>query len=48
MFGTLPSELLKLSPFELGVNITCLQALNESNSEMARREKATVQLVREI
>jgi hypothetical protein len=48
MFGRLPSELLALTPEEMGVNIACLEAWDESNGETIKNNKATVQLIREV
>jgi hypothetical protein len=48
MFGRLPSELLMLTPEEMGVNITCMEAWDESNGELVKNNKATVQLIREV
>lgn len=37
MFGVLPSELLKLDAFEMGVNIACMQAYDRNRAESIKR-----------
>jgi len=37
MFGVLPSELLKLDAFNLGVNIVCMQALDQYRADNIKR-----------
>ena len=37
MFGILPSELLKLDAFDMGVNIVCMQAYDRNRAEAIKR-----------